>query len=205
MQFDRRKLADLVVHVAATVGPADVGQVKLHKVAYFADMLAWLDRRVPVTGATYRKRPHGPTCDALPGVLRELEEAGTIRIGRTDFYGYQKTEIAVLAAPASTRLDAYEIGLINEVADFVCRRNTASTISELTHDGPWRLVGYGDEIPYATAQLLVPMEVSEEALAWALGEGAEGEDPRSATNTVELFPFGTLRERLAARLKTVPA
>ncbi len=194
MQFDRRKLADLVLHVSATVGPADVGQVKLHKVAYFADMLAWLDRRVPVTGATYRKRPHGPTCDALPGVLRELEQAGTIRIGRTDFYCYQKTEIEVLVSPAIIHLDAYEIGLINEVADFVCGRNTASTISELTHDGPWRLVGYGDEVPYATAHLLVPMEVSEEALEQAREAILEAEG--SQTAHMEVFPVSELRSRL---------
>lgn len=203
MQFDRRKLADLVVHVAATVGPAHVGQVKLHKVAYFADMLAWLDRRVRVTGATYRKRPHGPTCDALPGVLRELEQAGTIRIGRSDFYGYEKTEIEVLVPRPPTHLNEYELRLVDQVADFVCRQNTASTISELTHEGPWRLVGYGDEIPYATAQLLVPMEVSEEAME--LAREAFLEAKGSQSEPMEMFPLTELRSRLQSRLSALAA
>jgi hypothetical protein len=203
VQFDRRKLAALIVRVAETIGPADVGAVKLHKVAYLADMLAWLDRGRPITGATYRKRPHGPTCDDLPGILRELERDGAVEVRRRRYFGFEKIEVHVTGGTAQALLDDYECALIDEIADFVCRRNTARTISEFTHDGPWRLVEFGDEIPYETSELFLPVEDTEQAMAWALGEGAEGEDPRSATNPVDLHPYGSLRGRLAARLQAV--
>ncbi|MGO4836011.1 Panacea domain-containing protein, partial [Rhizobiaceae sp. 2RAB30] len=63
--FSRDKLRAAVLHVISSCKPDRLGAVKLHKVLYYSDMLSYLDTGKPVTGAEYRKRPFGPTCDAV--------------------------------------------------------------------------------------------------------------------------------------------
>src|SRR5687768_6531005 len=98
MQFDRNKLKAVVLYTCTRCDPTRLGAVKLHKVLYFADMLHYASTQRPITGATYRKRPLGPTCDSLPAVLRELEGAGAIQVREVDYFGYRKKEYHAIQA-----------------------------------------------------------------------------------------------------------
>ena len=62
VQFDRDKLKAVILHLCRTVPAERLGAVKLHKTLYFTDMLRYAQARRAVTGATYKKRPYGPTC-----------------------------------------------------------------------------------------------------------------------------------------------
>jgi Protein of unknown function (DUF4065) len=163
MQFDRAKLRAAILHTCRATRPDNLGAVKLHKVLYYLDMRHFAQAGSAVTGATYRKRPFGPTCQQLLPTLREMANEQLLEIHYVDFFGHRKTEYHALAKVEPGVLNESELAVLDEVIDFVCERNSARSISELSHQLPWEMVEFGDEIPYSSALLLYPVEVTPEA------------------------------------------
>jgi peptide deformylase len=159
MQFDKTKLRAVVLYTCAHCGPADLGAVKLHKVLYFTDMLHHVRVGTSVTGATYRKRPFGPTCDQLLPLLRALSAAGAIEIRESEQFGFRKKEYVAKEVPQIERLSGQELSLLDDMIEFVCYENTAKTISEFSHNRAWKEAELGDVLPYDSAFLWFPHEV----------------------------------------------
>lgn len=200
MQFDRTKLKAVISHVAAYCDPERLGAVKLHKVLYFVDMISFAQRGVAVTGATYTKRPFGPTCLQLLPSLRDMQIAGDIEVRDVSFHGLSKKEYHVLRPSDPRTLNADEIDLIEEVADFVCNQNSARSISEYSHQLPWEMAEFGEEIPYSTALLLFPSDVGPDEFEIA-GEGVRDvAQARLNNNTVDLPLLATLRSRVRSQM-----
>ena len=170
MQFDRAKLKTVILYTCSKCEPSKLGAVKLHKVLYFADMLHYAFIGTPITGATYRKRPFGPTCDNLLPTLRELKNEGGIEIRKSEYFGYQKKEYIARHDPEIERLSDEALALLNDVIDFVCNNNTAKTISEYSHNRAWEMAEFGDVLQYHSVFHLFPTQVSQEAMEWASGE-----------------------------------
>ena len=196
MQFDRAKLRAVILYVCSQCEPAELGAVKLHKILYYADMLHYLDFGAPLTGATYRKRALGPTCDALLPMLREMEASGAIDVREVDYFGYRKKEYVALDEPDVGRLSEGERAILDEIVDFVCRENTAKTISDFSHSTPWEIVEFGEVLPYHNALLLIPNQVSKDAYDWALERAPEIETARSQGNPLDYPVFADLRNRV---------
>ena len=198
MQFDREKLKEAVLYIAEKCPAENLGAVKLHKVLYFADMLRYVDTGTPFVGATYKKRPKGPTCEQLLSVTNELRNQKDLSVKIVDYFGYEKREYNPLRKAQKDRFNADEIELLDELIDFVCRDHTAKTISDFSHQLPWELVEFGDEIDYNSAFLLFPDEVSEEALAWAEHEASKVEAERSKKDPVDCRNAADFRRRVLA-------
>ena len=196
MQFDRNKLKAVVLYTCTKCDPTRLGAVKLHKVLYFADMLHYASTQRPITGATYRKRPLGPTCNSLPSVLRELEEAGAVQVREVDYFGYRKKEYHATQGVDIARFNSFELRLLDEIIDFVCNDNTARSISDFSHKRPWELAEFGDELPYYTAYHLFPPELSEDTIAWADEEARKLAQQGSEGVSLDFAPFRTFRESL---------
>ncbi|MGO8952704.1 MAG: Panacea domain-containing protein [Rhodomicrobium sp.] len=201
MQYDRGKLKSVILYTCAKCEPSHLGAVKLHKVLYFVDMIRFAQTGTPVTGATYRKRPLGPTCDQLLPTLRELENAKALSVNEVDYFGYRKKEFVAIAEPDLARLGQDEISLLEEVIDFVCAQNTAKTISEYSHNRAWEQVEFGEVLKYTSAFLLFPTQVSPEAMEWASGEGLSVDETRSE-NKLAGKDFGTFRSEVLSQLGT---
>jgi Protein of unknown function (DUF4065) len=199
MQYDRGKLKSAILYTCAKCEPSHLGSVKLHKVLYFVDMIHYAQTGRPVTGATYRKRPLGPTCDPLLPTLRELERNNEIRIDEVDYFGYRKKEFIALSKPDLVRFTHDELRLLDEVIEFVCAQNIAKTISEYSHNRAWEQAEFGDELKYSSAFLLFPAEVSPEALEWASGEGQIVDEARSQ-NKLASKDFAAFRSEVLSRL-----
>lgn len=195
MQFDRAKLKTVVLYACARCEPSQLGAVKLHKVLYFADMLHYAQVGTPLTGATYRKRPHGPTCDNLLPTLRELAQEGSLDIRETDYFGYRKKEYVALREPDLSRLNEDEVSLVNEMISFVCFQHTAKTISEFSHNRAWEMADFGDILPYDSVFLLFPTQVSIEALEWASAQAPQIEAQRSQSHTLGDVDYASFRGR----------
>lgn len=166
IQFDREKLRAAARYVIAMCPPDALGAVKLHKCLYYSDMLGFIATGRAVTGAEYRKRPFGPTCDALLPVLKEMERDGEIERETVDFHGYKKTQFKILSACDTNRLSEVDRAILDDVVAFVCRNNTAKSISDMSHDMVWDMVEFGDVIQYHHALNLIPSFPSEEADVW---------------------------------------
>jgi hypothetical protein len=197
LQFDKEKLKATILYTCTLCEAAELGAVKMHKVLYFFDMLHYAQVGSPATGATYRKSAHGPTCDALLPMLREMEAAGEIRVREVDYFGYRKKEFHALTEPEIQRFSGAERALLDEVIDFVCRDNTAKTISDFSHGRAWEIAEFGEVIPYHSALHLFPDQVSLEAMDWASGEEAEIEAARQEGDPLGYPLFSDLRARVS--------
>ncbi|GGX38853.1 hypothetical protein GCM10007385_02170 [Tateyamaria omphalii] len=200
-QVDRKKL-ELIVHtIIDECEPVELGQVKLHKCLYYADMLSYLNSGRPLTGATYKKRPFGPTCEQLLETVDRLVDSKKITCTSTNYYGYRKSEYTSLETPNSKALNANESQLISRTIQFVCRNHTASSISEFSHDIVWHSVEMGQHIDYALAINMIPVSDRPEHEIWAdraIQEIASERRPRKPS-TLEGRTGGTLRARMASR------
>lgn len=197
-QFDRDKMRAVVLHVCHSCDASDVGAVKLHKVLYFFDMLHYAQQGRPVTGATYRKRPMGPTSDQLLFVLRDMERMGELKSSKVDYFGYIKHEYEAVVPDRSSIFSEAELGLLDDIIDFVCRKNSAKTISDYSHKLPWEMADNGGIIPYRSAMLLFPQEPSPEALDLVGREITAIEAERSKTDAMDLPLLSTFRQGILA-------
>lgn len=148
--FNRDKFKALVHYICwKCEDPSKLGAVKLNKVLWFTDTVAFTQHGAPVTGARYTKQMRGPVPKAILPVLRDLEAEGKVDIRDVEYHGYAKKEFVAREEPDFDGLTEDEVALVDRAIEFVCDRNTASSISELTHDSVWKLARMGDEIPYS--------------------------------------------------------
>lgn len=160
---DLAKLQDVVHYIVSRCSPEQLGDVTLHKVLYFADMLHFVDKGVPLTGVDYLKQQFGPTARNLSWAIEKMVENGRIRVDRRLFYGFEKKDYIAIEKPEPNRLGNDEQALLNDVIEFVVGR-TAKEISELSHDVAWQAASMGERIPYAAAFGLQAGEISPEEI-----------------------------------------
>jgi hypothetical protein len=160
-------------------------------------MLHYAEYGTPITAATYKKRPFGPTCQELLPVIRDLERSKALNVRDVEYFGYCKKEYVPTQVPVETpRLNTGEIALLDAVIDFVCRNHTAQTISDFSHSRPWDLVEFDAVIPYHSALHLFPNQVSPEAFEWASGEVGAIEAERSKHDPLGYSDFASFRSRV---------
>jgi hypothetical protein len=172
MPFRKKKFRTLVHYVCdkCSEQPSKLGATKLHKVAWHADMIAYLQTGETITGETYVKRQFGPTAKHMLPTLDDLEKAGAIAVRDVDYFGYDKTEYVSLKKPDIGDFSAQEIDIVNDMIRYVCDENSAASISAKTHDRIWELAEIGEEIPFGTAFAGNPGEVTADSLKWATRE-----------------------------------
>jgi uncharacterized phage-associated protein len=167
--FDRERFKQVVHYVIARCDPTELGNVKLHKILYFADMLHFMDRHVPLTGADYIKQQFGPTARHLGSVLDELEREGQIRVSTGTYYGFKKKDYVCVAEPDPAAIGNEAQALLNDVIEFVIGRS-AKEISELSHNRAWETAKMRERIPYASVYGLQPVEVTDRDIEDCISE-----------------------------------
>jgi Protein of unknown function (DUF4065) len=196
MQFDMAKLHAAILYVCGKCEPSTLGAVKLHKVLYYTDMLHYLSEGRPITGAVYRKRPFGPTCDQLLGALRELSNQNKIEIREVDFFSYKKKEYHLIGESDYSMLNASELAFIDEVVAFVCGENSAKSISEISHSTAWEAAEMGEELPYNSVYHIFANQVSLEALEWATDAAAKIVVERTRSEPMDYVDLAAFRSRV---------
>lgn len=198
MQFDRNKLKAVILHTCDTCGSEKLGAVKLHKVLYFLDMINYAQSGLSVTGSTYCKRPFGPTCVQLLPMLRDMQLAGEIEIHDVEFFGRYKKEYIPKVHATPDVLNESEVTLLEEIIEFVCNQNTAKSISDYSHQLPWEMSEFGENIPYNTALLLFPSDIDSEAFELVEAGVHQVATARLNENTVDMSLLSALRSRVSA-------
>ena len=175
IEFDRSKLKDVVHFIIHYVQDKhsieQLGNTKLHKILYYADMLNFTATGKPLTGDDYLNQQYGPTSRHLKAVVSELTREGRVELHEIDFYGFPQRSFAALTAPLH-RLSNEETALLQDLADVVCERS-ARDVSELSHDRVWGSVQRGEVIPYYAAFGLFPRGLDSDDLEDARREVEE--------------------------------
>lgn len=165
-QFDRDKLKEAVWLLASHCDPSELGNVKLHKILYFSDMLHFVEEGRPITGEEYLKQKFGPTARHLTSVVRSLENEGLIEVEEQPYFGFYKKSYRPRAPFERSRLSPAEADFLVRIADMI-KDLSARDVSELSHNAAWEAARMGEPLPYFTALQMMPEEVSDDDLAWA--------------------------------------
>ena len=169
IRFDRTKLKAVVHFICDRCDPTELGNVKLHKILYFADMMKYAGSGEPLTGVDYVKQQFGPVARHLSAVLTELTTEKKREIESKDYFGFEKKQYTSISDPELSLFSNLDIQLLIDVIEFVCGRS-AKAISELSHDIAWKTAYMGERIPYAAALAMQPVEITDEDIACAADE-----------------------------------
>jgi len=161
------KLRELVLYLC-TVAEADdsFGSVKLNKLLFYSDFLAYSHRGVSITGQEYQKLKNGPAPRLMLPLLNNMQEKQQIAIADRHYYGLlQKKPVALREANLSG-FSPEEIALVDHVLRTFHQHN-GTEISELSHTFlGWQLAEEGETIPYGSA-LLRRGELTAQERRWA--------------------------------------
>lgn len=132
-------------------GKPNVGETVLYKLLYFAEFNYYEVYEEHLVGATFRKLPYGPVPQKLDVVLNQMEEAGELKMIKTEYYDLPQKRYIPLVKPDLTLLKASEKEIIdhvvNQLSDF-----SARAISDYSHkDMPWKATKEGGIIDYELA------------------------------------------------------
>lgn len=129
-------------------GKPNVGETVLNKLLYFADFNYYELYEEQLTGAEYRKLPHGPVPLNLNIILKEMIAKGQLQRIKTDFHGFPQTRYLPLQKADLTQMKASEKVVIDGVIEQMSDWN-AATISHYSHgDKPWRATEANAMIEY---------------------------------------------------------
>ncbi len=150
--YDERKFTELLVYVASRLeGDQSGGATKLNKILFFADFAHVRRTGAPITGAEYQKLEHGPAARRLRPVRDRLIENGDAELVDEEFLGYRQHRLVPHRAADLTVFSDDELATIDKVLADLDGLN-ARQVSDLSHDqAGWRLVDFGDTIPYEAA------------------------------------------------------
>ena len=146
------KLRELILHICIRSEDDEAfGAVKLNKLLFFSDFLAYLRLGKAITGQNYQKLDHGPAPRRMLPILKRMEQQGTIRQRPNEFYGLEQTRTIALEKPDLSKFTAEEIALVDTiVAHF--RGKTACQVSDESHQFlGWEVAEKGETIPYPVA------------------------------------------------------
>ena len=166
-QLNKEKLKEAVLLIASHCPTAELGNVKLHKILYFADMLSYLQDGQPITGVEYIKQKFGPVARHLTAAIADLSAEGRLTVNETSQFGFFKKNYETCQPFQKRWLADSEVLIIKEVADFI-RGVSAREISELSHNAAWDIAEMGEVLPYFTALQILPVEITDSDMTWAL-------------------------------------
>lgn len=166
--FDRHKFKQLVHYVCYRRAdkPSTLGATKLNKIMWLSDFLAFRDLGQSITGARYVKREFGPVPHQILPILNELQQEGVVKVTHTHYHGYDKASYKAFIPISNDFLSPEEADLVEGVIAFVCDENTATSISQKSHDDVWKMAEDGEEMPYFTI-FANRGEITPEEREWA--------------------------------------
>lgn len=175
--FDREKFRQLILLLAElSADDAAFGAIKLNKLLFFCDILAYREWGRPITGAEYMRLQWGPVPRVLVPIRREMIEQGLVEIERVPYFGRKLDRVRPRETANRSIFTDDEIRLVEQVVLHFRAVNSAE-ISELSHRYVgWEVMTNGDTIPYQLA-LVGSRPPTDEEVAYAeeLRELAAGE------------------------------
>ena len=165
IRYEPEKFRELVVYIADRFGDdPPLGDVKLNKILYFSDFLAYNRLGRPITGARYQKQKLGPIAVPLLPARDALVEQKAVKVEKKRWPGLKAQTITRALRKPRNLFPAEERVIIDSVIKEL-RPATADEASDLSHKRSpgWVLADMSADIPYYTA-LVPPRGPSRPAL-----------------------------------------
>src|SRR2546426_12712220 len=88
MAFSGDKMRQVILYFLEHINNVHLGRTKLMKLLYFVDFDHYEKHGQSVTGAIYRKLPHGPYPNDAEKLIKRMKEGGLVREIKVDHKGY---------------------------------------------------------------------------------------------------------------------
>lgn len=160
-------LKELTHYICWKVEDPTLGATKLNKALWFSDTIAYRVSGRSITSTEYVKRQFGPAPRRILPVLKDLESERKIAIRQRQRFSYMQKEFVALQPASGTAFSEEERDIIDQVVAWICNEHTASSISELSHDGIWEAAEEGEEIPMLAVLGASEGEITDADKAWA--------------------------------------
>ncbi|MGA8212250.1 MAG: Panacea domain-containing protein [Candidatus Sulfotelmatobacter sp.] len=149
---NENKFRELMLLIARkSEGDPRCGALKLNKLLFYSDFLAYLMLDKPITGQEYFALENGPAPRYMVRVREQMTAKGDIAIRKTPTVSGIQDRTFALREPDLTHFTAQEVNLVDSVIQLFWGQ-TGTEMSELTHRFPgWKLAAYKETIPYTVA------------------------------------------------------
>jgi uncharacterized phage-associated protein len=147
------KLQQVILYFLEHINNVHLGRTKLMKLLYFVDFNHYEAYGQSVTGAVYRKLPHGPYPDKIEKIIKKMEMTGLAREVKVAHKGFSQTRLLTLGAKFNpAKFSGAELQTLERVAaDWADA--TAAQIEAATHrEAPWAGTADGKTIDYEMAE-----------------------------------------------------
>lgn len=149
---DEEKLGELILYISqkSAVDPK-FGSVKLNKILYLSDFLAFGNWGEPITGVPYQHLKEGPAPKRLLPVREELQKRGYLIVKEVPLKsGKTQKRTINLREPDLDKFTGKEIALVDEVIEALWNLDADET-SDFSHRFVgWKMTKLKDPIPYGT-------------------------------------------------------
>lgn len=151
--FSAEKLQHVLLYFLERINNVHLGRTKLMKLLYFVDFDHYETYGRSVTGAAYRKLPHGPYPKDAEKLLARMKQAGLLREVSSDRQGYAQHRLITLNAKFDpSKFSGEELQTLERVAARWADA-TAAQIEADTHDeAPWAATQDGKAIDYEMSE-----------------------------------------------------
>ena len=148
------KFREMILYIASSSAEDEkFGAVKLNKILYYADFIAYRRLGHSISGAEYQHLSERPAPRCLVAVRQSLVDDGSASIEQRDYFNNVQQRLVPQRSPDLDQLDEKELEILDEVINEL-RPLSATEVSELSHgELGWRLTKDGETIPYRTAWL----------------------------------------------------
>jgi hypothetical protein len=144
------KFKELMLYAAEkSRGDDYFGAIKLNKILFFSDFLAFGLMGEPITGATYKRLGQGPVPAEFSWMRKEIEKSHDGVFVKKPIFNHIQIRLMPHRPANPHRFSIEERDLIDSVIDYLAPR-TASEVSILSHERSfaWQIADEGEEIPY---------------------------------------------------------
>lgn len=150
----KNKMENLILHVCKRCeGDATFGAVKLNKILFYADFLAYFRTGESITGERYFALEEGPAPRRLFPLREQMRLTGKLEIQKVLYHGRTQLKPVAKVQPEPDALSPKDLELANEVIKAL-RGVTGKAVSNASHEFKgWcaaMQLGEKTDIPYAT-------------------------------------------------------
>lgn len=163
---DKARLKELIVYIAKKCRhDRYFGAVKLNKILWRSDFMAYAQEGEPITGSQYIKKPQGPVASQLLEAQGELEDEERVVVTElSGLGGFIQRATLPRSEPDLSVFTASQIAIVDEVISNL-HDMTATEASQMSHGKAWRVAYDGEVIPYEAVFLAEEITKDDIALA----------------------------------------
>jgi uncharacterized phage-associated protein len=160
--LNREKMQQVVLFFLEKINNVHLGRTKLMKLLYYVDFDHFEKYGTPVTGARYRKLPHGPVPDKADQVIAEMERTGLVKAVEVEVGPYAQDRLITQSGQFDpTKFSGDELSILEAVASR-WEHASAKEIERATHrEAPWASTEDTKAIDYELAEYRSPLPEDE--------------------------------------------